>query len=68
MSKKNNLVLRRRQHEFNLQKEKQENEKREKKLQANKNMKVDDNKKTKGKSGFCIGKKKLKMKLTIGKS
>ncbi|XP_009596264.1 uncharacterized protein LOC107810177 [Nicotiana tabacum] len=66
MSKKNDLGRRKRQHEFNLRKEKAEKEKLEKKLQAKKNkMKVDgkDKKKTGG-SGFQVGKKKLKTKLT----
>ncbi|KFK37375.1 hypothetical protein AALP_AA4G248500 [Arabis alpina] len=64
MSKKNNLAKRKKQHEYNLQKEKEIQDKKIKKLQTNKNkMKVDGvGKKTKG--GFFVGKKKLKTKLT----
>ncbi|EOX95988.1 hypothetical protein QUC31_005319 [Theobroma cacao] len=67
MSKKNNLARRKKQHEFDLQREKAEKEKQAKKLQAKKNkMKVDgsENKKKKGGSGFQVGKRKLKTKLT----
>ncbi|CAN8318767.1 unnamed protein product [Cochlearia groenlandica] len=62
MSKKNNLAKRKKQHEYNLQKEKEIQDKKIKKLQTNKNkMKVDGKKK---KGGFFVGKKKLKTKLT----
>ncbi|KAK4769794.1 hypothetical protein SAY87_030326 [Trapa incisa] len=65
MSKKNNLGRRKKQHEFDLQREKEEKEKREKKLHAKKNkMKVDGGKKKKGGSGFQVGKRKVKTKLT----
>ncbi|KAJ9129713.1 hypothetical protein P3X46_035298 [Hevea brasiliensis] len=66
MSKKNNLARRKRQHEFELQKEKELKEKKEKKLQAKKNkMKVDGKNNTKkGSSGFSLRKKKVKTKLT----
>ncbi|VFQ75677.1 unnamed protein product [Cuscuta campestris] len=65
MSKKNNLALRRKQHEFDLQREKQAKEQKEKKLQAKKDkMKVDGKSKKKGGSKFKVGKKKLKTKLT----
>ncbi|CAI9101817.1 OLC1v1039232C1 [Oldenlandia corymbosa var. corymbosa] len=65
MSKKNNLATRRRQHAFDLQREKQEKELKEKKLQAKKNkMKVDGGNKKKGGGKFPVGKKKLKTKLT----
>ncbi|CAN7008003.1 unnamed protein product, partial [Brassica oleracea var. botrytis] len=64
MSKKNNLAKREKQHEYNLQKEKELQDKKIKKLQANKNkMKVDGSGKKK-KGGFSVGKKKLKTKLT----
>ncbi|KAM0938858.1 hypothetical protein DsansV1_C22g0172481 [Dioscorea sansibarensis] len=66
MSKKNNLAKRKKQHEFDLQK-KQEKEKRLKKLQARKSkMKIDgtENKRKKNSSGFQVGKKKLKTKLS----
>ncbi|KAJ0259148.1 hypothetical protein HA466_0055400 [Hirschfeldia incana] len=62
MSKKNNLAKRKKQHEYNLQKEKEIQDKKIKKLHANKNkMKVDGKKK---RGGFSVGKKKLKTKLT----
>ncbi|CAK8560830.1 unnamed protein product [Lathyrus oleraceus] len=66
MSKKNNLAKRKRQHEFELRREKLEKEKKDKKLQAKKNkMKVDgSDRKKKGGSGFQVGKKKLKTKLS----
>ncbi|KAI4355053.1 hypothetical protein L6164_003867 [Bauhinia variegata] len=65
MSKKNNLTKRKNQHAFDLQREKGEREKREKKLQAKKNkMKVDGGTKKKGGSGFQVGKRKVKTKLT----
>ncbi|XP_038709602.1 uncharacterized protein LOC120004347 [Tripterygium wilfordii] len=66
MSKKNSLSLRKKQYEFDLRREKQEKEKKQKKLQAKKNkMKVDgSDKKNKGASGFQVGKRKLKTKLT----
>ncbi|KAI5647259.1 hypothetical protein M9H77_33264 [Catharanthus roseus] len=66
MSKKNNLASRRRQHEFDLKREKEEKEKKLKKMQAKKNkMKVDgSDKKKKGGGRFQVGKKKLKTKLT----
>ncbi|KAF5744368.1 hypothetical protein HS088_TW08G00972 [Tripterygium wilfordii] len=73
MSKKNSLSLRKKQYEFDLRMnffgnigEKQEKEKKQKKLQAKKNkMKVDgSDKKNKGASGFQVGKRKLKTKLT----
>ncbi|CAA7016924.1 unnamed protein product [Microthlaspi erraticum] len=64
MSKKNNLTKRKKQHEFNLQKEKEIQDKKIKKLHTNKNkMKVDGGKKKKG-GGFFVGKKRLKTKLT----
>ncbi|EOA28247.1 hypothetical protein CARUB_v10024440mg [Capsella rubella] len=64
MSKKNNLAKRKKQHEYNLQKEKELQDKKIKKLHATKNkMKVDGSGKKK-KGGFCVGKKKLKTKLT----
>uniref|UniRef100_A0A1J3JX19 Uncharacterized protein n=2 Tax=Noccaea caerulescens TaxID=107243 RepID=A0A1J3JX19_NOCCA len=63
MSKKNNLAKRKKQHEYNLQKEKEIQDKKIKKLQTNKNkMKVDGGRKKKG--GFFVGKKRLKTKLT----
>ncbi|KAI8545138.1 hypothetical protein RHMOL_Rhmol07G0019500 [Rhododendron molle] len=69
MSKKNDLGRRKRLHEFELKREKEEKEKKAKKLQAKRNkMKVDGNdkknKKMKGASGFQVGKRKLKTKLT----
>ncbi|KAA8520624.1 hypothetical protein F0562_014880 [Nyssa sinensis] len=64
MSKKNNLARRKRQHEFELQREKQERENQAKKLHAKKNkMKVDGSEKKK-KGGFQVGKRKVKTKLT----
>ncbi|XP_054785401.1 uncharacterized protein LOC129291875 [Prosopis cineraria] len=67
MSKKNNLAKRKKQHVFDLQREKLEKEKKEKKLVAKKNkMKVDGSDKTKKRaaSGFQVGKRKVKTKLT----
>ncbi|KAL8263475.1 hypothetical protein R6Q59_021605 [Mikania micrantha] len=68
MSKKNNLSLRKKQHEFELRREQEERQKKAKKLQAKKNkMKVDGSaskKKKKGSSGFMVGKKKLKTRMT----
>ncbi|KAH6779870.1 hypothetical protein C2S52_011107 [Perilla frutescens var. hirtella] len=67
MSKKNDLGRRKRLHDFDLRREKEEKDKKEKKLQAKKNkMKVDgsSSKKKKGGSGFQVGKKRLKTKLT----
>uniref|UniRef100_A0A2P2JI88 Uncharacterized protein n=1 Tax=Rhizophora mucronata TaxID=61149 RepID=A0A2P2JI88_RHIMU len=67
MSKKNSLARRKKQYEFDLQREKEQKEKNEKKLQAKKNkMKVDgsDKKGKKSASGFQVGKRKLKTKLT----
>ncbi|KAL5796209.1 hypothetical protein ACOSQ2_001029 [Xanthoceras sorbifolium] len=67
MSKKNDLARRKRQHEFELQRENKEKEKKAMKLQAKKNkMKVDggDKKNKKGTSGFQVGKRKLKTKMT----
>ncbi|KAI3969035.1 hypothetical protein C5167_004410 [Papaver somniferum] len=66
MSKKNNLSRRKNQYEFDLRREKEEKEKRAKKLQAKKGkMKVDGSaKKKKGSSGFQVGKKKVKTKMT----
>ncbi|XP_076906991.1 uncharacterized protein LOC143563311 [Bidens hawaiensis] len=67
MSKKNNLTLRKKQHEFELRREKEEMEKKANKLQAKKNkMKVDGSasKKKKGSGGFTVGKKKLKTRMT----
>ncbi|KAL8500023.1 hypothetical protein ACS0TY_019861 [Phlomoides rotata] len=68
MSKKNDLGRRKRLHDFDLKREKEEKEKKEKKLQAKKNkMKVDGSsskRKKKGGSGFQVGKKRLKTKLT----
>ncbi|KAF7831769.1 mediator of RNA polymerase II transcription subunit 2-like [Senna tora] len=65
MSKKNNLAKRKKQHEFDLQREKCEKEKKEKKLHAKKNtMKVDGRDKKKGGSGFQVGKRKVKTKLS----
>ncbi|KAI4372351.1 hypothetical protein MLD38_010593 [Melastoma candidum] len=71
MSKKNNLSLRRKQHEFDLRREKEDREKKEKKLQANKNkMKVEGkgmkkkNKRMGAAGGFQVGKRKVKTKLT----
>ncbi|KAI3968287.1 hypothetical protein MKW92_032346 [Papaver armeniacum] len=63
MSKKNNLSRRKNQYEFG---EKEEKEKRAKKLQAKKGkMKVDGSaKKKKGSSGFQVGKKRVKTKMT----
>ncbi|KAL2335955.1 hypothetical protein Fmac_010401 [Flemingia macrophylla] len=63
MSKKNNLAKRKKQHEFDLRREKQEKQKKEKKLHAKKNkMKVDGSDKKK-KGGFQVG-KKVKTKMT----
>ncbi|CAH2057783.1 unnamed protein product [Thlaspi arvense] len=63
MSKKNNLAKRKKQHEYNLQKEKEIQDKKIKKLQTNKNkMKVDGSGKKK-KGGFLVGNKRLKTKL-----
>ncbi|KAK1265895.1 hypothetical protein QJS04_geneDACA000436 [Acorus gramineus] len=67
MSKKNNLAKRKRLHEFELQREKQEKLKKEDKLQAKKSqMKIDgkNKMKKKGASGFPVGKRKLKTKLS----
>ncbi|KAI3870143.1 hypothetical protein MKX03_021616 [Papaver bracteatum] len=66
MSKKNNLSRRKNQYEFDLRREKEEREKKTKKLQAKKGkMKVDGSaKKKKGSSGFQVGKKKVKTKMT----
>ncbi|KAK1289596.1 hypothetical protein QJS10_CPB18g01558 [Acorus calamus] len=69
MSKKNNLAKRKRLHEFELQREKQEKLKKENKLQAKKSqMKVmidgKNKMKRKGASGFPVGKRKLKTKLS----
>lgn len=67
MSKKNDLARRKRQHEFELKREKELKEKQKKKLQAKKNkMKVDgkDKKNKKGGSGFQVGKRKVKTKLS----
>ncbi|RZC72517.1 hypothetical protein C5167_047993 [Papaver somniferum] len=66
MSKKNNLYRRKNQYEFDLRREKEEKERRAKKLQAKKGkMKVDGSaKKKKGSTGFQVGKKKVKTKMT----
>ncbi|KAG0474629.1 hypothetical protein HPP92_014315 [Vanilla planifolia] len=67
MSKKNNLAKRRKQHEFDLQREKQEKEKKEKKLHAKKfKMKIDGvhKKRKKSKLGFRVGKRKMQIKLS----
>ncbi|XP_048332677.2 uncharacterized protein LOC125423144 [Ziziphus jujuba] len=67
MSKKNNLARRKKQHEFDLRREKQERETQKKKLQAKKNkMKVDGgvDKQKKGGRRFQVGKRKVKTKLT----
>ncbi|KAI3913212.1 hypothetical protein MKW98_007228 [Papaver atlanticum] len=66
MSKKNNLSRRKNQYEFDLRREKEVREKKAKKLQAKKGkMKVDGSaKKRKGSSGFQVGKKKVKTKMT----
>ncbi|KAK7349524.1 hypothetical protein VNO77_06960 [Canavalia gladiata] len=65
MSKKNNLAKRKKQHEFDLRREKQEKEKKEKKLRTKKNkMKVDGSGKKKFEGGFQVGKRKVKTKLT----
>ncbi|XP_030541089.1 uncharacterized protein LOC115748661 [Rhodamnia argentea] len=65
MSKKNSLSRRKKQYEFDLRREKAEKEKKAKKLQAKKNkMKVDGSSKKKGESGFQVGKRKVKTKLT----
>ncbi|KAL5727506.1 hypothetical protein ACHQM5_000693 [Ranunculus cassubicifolius] len=66
MSKKNDLGRRKRQHAFDLQREKLEKEKREKKLQAKQfKMKIDGkDKKKKKATKFVVGKKKLKTKMT----
>ncbi|KAI9109815.1 hypothetical protein K1719_018856 [Acacia pycnantha] len=65
MSKKNNLAKRKKQHVFDLQREKLEKEKKGKKLTAKKNMmKVDGSGKTKKRGGFQVGKRKVKTKLT----
>jgi hypothetical protein len=66
MLKKKNLPKRKRQHEFELQREKLEKEKKEKKLQAKINkMNVDgSDRKKRGGSGFQMEKETLKTKLT----
>ncbi|XP_042001795.1 uncharacterized protein LOC121751139 [Salvia splendens] len=65
MSKKNDLGRRKRQHDFDLKREKEAREKKEKKLNAKKNkMKVDGSSKKKGGGGFQVGKKKLKTRMT----
>ncbi|KAG6519829.1 uncharacterized protein LOC122053175 [Zingiber officinale] len=63
MSKKNNLAKRKKQHEFDLKREKEEREKKEKKLQAKKNnMKVDGSAmKRRNKGRFRVGKVKTKL-------
>ncbi|KQK01455.1 uncharacterized protein LOC100844076 [Brachypodium distachyon] len=64
MSKKNSLSKRKKQHEFDLQREKQAKEDQAKKLQAKKSkMKIDGSDKKKG-SSFKVGKKKVKTKLS----
>jgi cytochrome c biogenesis protein ResB len=64
MSKKNNLAKRKKQHEFDLQREKEAKEKLAKKLQAKKSkMKIDGDVKRKG-GKFKVGKKKVKTKLS----
>ncbi|KAG8072984.1 hypothetical protein GUJ93_ZPchr0006g44900 [Zizania palustris] len=64
MSKKNNLGKRKKQHEFDLQREKEAKEKLAKKLQAKKSkMKIDGGMKRKG-GKFKVGKKKVKTKLS----
>ncbi|OIW02052.1 hypothetical protein TanjilG_21101 [Lupinus angustifolius] len=67
MSKKNNLAKRKNQYEFDLRREKQEKENKQKKLQAKQNkMKVDgnDKKRKKGASGFQVGKRRVKTRMT----
>ncbi|XP_020592839.1 uncharacterized protein LOC110033255 [Phalaenopsis equestris] len=67
MSKKNNLENRRKQHRFDLQREKQEKEKKLKRLQAKiSKMKIDgsDRKKKRKSGGFQVGKRKLKTRLS----
>ncbi|XP_042049618.1 uncharacterized protein LOC121795209 isoform X2 [Salvia splendens] len=66
MSKKNDLVRRKRLHDFDLKREKEAKEKREKKLNPKKNkMKVDgSSSRKKGGSGFQVGKKKLNTRMT----
>ncbi|XP_047963468.1 uncharacterized protein LOC125207981 [Salvia hispanica] len=66
MSKKNDLGRRKRLYDFDLKREKEAKEKREKKLNAKKNkMKVDgSSSKKKGGNGFQVGKKNLKTRIT----
>ncbi|KAF0934597.1 hypothetical protein E2562_025682 [Oryza meyeriana var. granulata] len=65
MSKKNNLAKRKKQHEFDLQREKEAKEKLAKKLQAKKSKMKIDGGDTKRKGGkFKVGKKKVKTKLS----
>ncbi|KAK7292661.1 hypothetical protein RJT34_15512 [Clitoria ternatea] len=65
MSKKNNLAKRKKQHEFDLQREKQHKVKKEKKFHALQiKMKVDGNGKKEKRIGemlFPVGKKKVKV-------
>ncbi|XP_074586621.1 uncharacterized protein LOC141842312 [Curcuma longa] len=63
MSKKNNLAKRKKQHEFDLKREKEEREKKEKKLHAKKNkMKVDGSALKRRDNGkFRVGKVKTKL-------
>ncbi|XP_078182708.1 uncharacterized protein LOC144576265 [Carex rostrata] len=64
MSKKNNLSKRKKQHEFDLRREKAEKEKRDKKLQASKTkMKVDGSAGRRKGGKFKVG-KKVKTKLS----
>ncbi|CAO2040133.1 unnamed protein product [Urochloa humidicola] len=65
MSKKNNLAKRKKQYEFDLQREKEAREKQAKKLQAKKSkMKIDGGEKKRKGSQFKVGKKKVKTKLS----
>ncbi|XP_062220807.1 uncharacterized protein LOC133920150 [Phragmites australis] len=65
MSKKNNLAKRKKQHEFDLQREKEAKEKQSKKLQAKKSkMKIDGGEMNRKGGKFKVGKKKVKTKLT----
>uniref|UniRef100_A0A453Q4A2 Uncharacterized protein n=3 Tax=Triticinae TaxID=1648030 RepID=A0A453Q4A2_AEGTS len=70
MSKKNSLSKRKKQHEFDLQREKKAKEEQAKKLQAKKSkMKIDGSEKKKKGSSFKVGKKKVKTKLSaLGKA
>ncbi|KAL6912317.1 hypothetical protein ACP4OV_001122 [Aristida adscensionis] len=64
MSKKNNLAKRKKQHEFDLQREKEAKEKQAKKLQAKKSkMKIDGGDKKRKGGKFKVG-KKVKTKLS----